>query len=288
MNLKTEFYITAIRKRTDSKTLLDDISLLREFKLVKNSPLFWRADPFLLSLEENDYLFVEIGNKITGKGSLAFARIDDGKVKYGFKRCSSEKFHMSFPNVFAQDGKIFMIPETKRDNCLALYRCDNLNEGFEKTKVLISDVNVVDSTFYKNYILCYSNSSDLPFLHFYQASSFLESPYNLFFSIEDKNKKLRAAGNIFINKNGDLILPTQNCEKGYGKGLIFNKLVIGDSKPSISPILEISCEKASKLLKRKVVGIHTYNSNQKYEVIDIKVEKFSIIGLIGKIFYRLK
>ena len=288
MNLKTQFYITAIRKRIDSNTLLDDVSLLKDFKLVKNNLFFWRADPFLLTVGENDYLFVEIGNKITGKGSLAFARIDNGKIKHKFKRCAFERFHMSFPNVFVLDGKICMIPETKRDNCLALYSCSNLNEGFKKTKVLIGNVSVVDSTFFNNYLLCYNNSTDLPFLQFYKTKSFLESSYELFLSIEDKNKKLRAAGNIFIAKNGDLILPTQNCEKGYGKGLIFNKLFLDDLKTSISPMLEISCEKASKLLKRKVVGIHTYNSNQQYEVVDIKVEKFSIIGLIGKIFNRLK
>lgn len=288
MKLKTEFYLTAIRKRVNLNSILDDRTLLKDFKIIKNNFLFWKADPFLLKFENNDYLFVEIGNKITGKGSLAFTKIDNGEVRNKFNRCSFEKFHMSFPNVFALNNAIYMIPETKRDSCLALYNWDNLHNCFEKEKVLIGNVNVVDSTFFENYIFCYNNSTDLSTLDIYKASKFLDIPYNLFFSIQDRNKKLRAAGNIFVNKNGDLVLPTQNCENGYGKGLIFNKLYITDSKCTVSSMFEISCEVATELMGLNVVGIHTYNSNENYEVIDIKIERFSLIGLAGKIFNKLK
>lgn len=90
---------------------------------------------------------------------------------------------------------------------------------------------------------------------------------------------VRGAGHI-IASEAVLIRPSQNCGRGYGESLIFNYGCVQNGmyqeKRSIQVVppgyqksageVEVSCEG----LKGYCSGLHTYNTNSNYEVIDLR------------------
>jgi hypothetical protein len=79
------------------------------------------ADPFLLRRDGLWNLFFEVWNADTNRGELAHATSEDGlRWTYG-SVVLREPFHLSYPHVFAYEGRTYMIPETREANAIRLY-----------------------------------------------------------------------------------------------------------------------------------------------------------------------
>lgn len=81
------------------------------------------ADPFLLGRPDALYLFFEAWNSDRDRGELAFSTsVDEGRTwQYGGVMLR-EPFHLSYPQVFEWGGEVWMIPETRQDRSVRLYR----------------------------------------------------------------------------------------------------------------------------------------------------------------------
>lgn len=95
------------------------------------------ADPFLLLEGGHWYLFFEVWNGDTDRGEVAFATSEDGlNWNYGAV-VLREPFHLSYPQVFAWDGELYMIPETRQSESVRLYRATAWPGGWQCIRTLL-------------------------------------------------------------------------------------------------------------------------------------------------------
>ena len=102
-------------------------------------------------------------------------------------------------------------------------------------------------------------------------------------SITDQYNVLRPAGNVFTLKN-EKILPTQDCSKYYGGAIIFNSINTDNGLSVIEKFRLTPEDIIREIGIKNCIGCHTYNFNDKIEVIDVVIRHFSFGGL----FYKIK
>ena len=59
-------------------------------------------------------------------------------------------FHLSYPNVFEYDGRIYMMPESGHNNDIRLYEMAEDLQSCRFVKSLIEGANFVDSTIFRH------------------------------------------------------------------------------------------------------------------------------------------
>jgi len=55
-------------------------------------------------------------------------------------------YHLSYPCVFEWQDEVYMIPETRADRSIQLYRCTEFPGEWELDTVLLDDLNATDAT----------------------------------------------------------------------------------------------------------------------------------------------
>ncbi len=264
----------ALRKR-NGKTLYQGNT--EGFSIIPNSIRYWRADPFLLTHHGNDYLFVEMFDRWKKKGVLGVCRIRNGRCGR-FKICLELPWHLSYPCVFESKTGLYMIPECYQSGEVWIYRCTDFPCKWEREQRILSGY-AVDTTPYGEKWL----------------TTIFESPDarvndNLWLLTADGKKELlkqrdfvaRGAGHI-IHHEGECIRPSQNCMGSYGSNIQFNRIrCSNDGKYQEDVLLQIyapdaTCAQDGLRLtckgagKTKYNGVHTYNLNESYEVIDLRI-----------------
>lgn len=286
MPFKSQTYFLGIREHHNT-FLFEETSFIKEFVFLKNSPLHYYADPFLFSINGIHYIFCERINKITHKGSIVYTIINKSNRQRFFK-LSNEKFHMSFPFVFTKNNCVYLIPETSEDSTVSLYYFDVFPSKISKAKVLMNNSKMVDSVLFHNYLFTYSisNKKETRF-QIYNCSDDLNVE-NLLFDYIDFECNKRGAGCVFEYKNS-FIYPTQIGKPSYGYGILFNYVKFNNKMaPTLTPFKSINAIDVSRHFGKQVNGIHTYNRDDVYEVVDFDISIFSFLGLIGKIVRKIR
>lgn len=97
----------------------------------------------------------------------------------------------------------------------------------------------------------------------------------------------RLAGKTFF-ENNQLIRVAQDCQDGYGTKLHFNNIMkLSEDEYEEEMFRTISVEDIIVDSKERFCGIHTYNSDDCYEVIDLKNPNRIRIGNILNIMWRI-
>ena len=95
---------------------LDDLKIVKSILSSKNfidlNPIVIEADPFLFVKDDTLYLFYEEQRGNKGKGILKMTSTQDLKTWTTDVVILEELFHLSYPNVFEYDGRIYMMPES--------------------------------------------------------------------------------------------------------------------------------------------------------------------------------
>ena len=285
MNLKSYEFQLAIRMIKNSAFLYRDKNVLLEYHFIKNPIFRWLADPFLFEYNGKHYIFAESASRITGKGKLVYSEININNIKKcKWKKCLNKKYHLSFPNIYKKNGIIIMVPESYQDKCVAKYVLSNENnfDSWIKTSEIVSNVSYVDTIAFEKYYVSYDISSSMNSLKLLSANG------KILDFVNDIDLSLRPAGKMFINDK-NYIFVSQNCKKIYGEGLFFNFFSVDNNKMKIKQFYSIDFNDLNRILNKKdFVGIHTYNFDSKFEIVDVRIERFDIIGLLGKIFEKAK
>lgn len=265
----------AIRKR-EGKTLYEGNG--DGFYIVPNSVRYWRADPFLFTHCDQDYLFVEMFDRWKKKGVLGVSRIRNGKCGR-FKVCLDLPWHLSYPCVFENKSGIYMVPECYQSEEVAIYRCTNFPLKWEKDSCILKGIAVDTTPYGEKWLTTRFPSLDERVNN------------NLWLITADGKTKLlkqedfcaRGAGHIIRHSQNEYIRPSQNCAESYGNNIQFNRILCENGEeykeeaflsiyaPHAQSGQDVLCVDSKKMGKRKYNGIHTYNLNAKYEVIDLKV-----------------
>lgn len=271
-------YAIAFRRRK-GKALYENESYGDGFILIKNTFRYWMADPFLIKYHGVNYLFAELYDKKHSKGVIGYAKLRGNRCGR-FHICLKEKYHLSYPCVFYRDGNIYMIPETAGNNEATLYEASDFPKKWKKVKTVCGQA-CVDTTPFR-----YQNEN----YYFTTIVNEHSSDDNLFLINEKSgeckqllkdNLCLRSAGNVIFEKD-NMIRPSQD-DTVYGDAVIFNRVVNFSVnsyeeipfKRVLSPNSETNGENicVSVLNNTKNIqfnGLHTYNINDDYEVIDLR------------------
>ncbi|MFX1384036.1 MAG: hypothetical protein ACFFBP_16485 [Promethearchaeota archaeon] len=233
------------------------------------------ADPFGLIFKDRNYIIFERFFYKNIHGEISYFEI----TKKGFigpKNIISKPFHLSYPCVFEYENDIYCIPETVEISKVILYKSINFPNDWEKVKVLIDNVKVVDSTFFKYnekfWLACseFENVFNTNLILYYSDNLFGPWSAHPLNPVKIDIRSSRPAGNLFLY-NGRLIRPAQDCSQEYGQRIILNeilKLTTTEFKERM--IKSVKLEEREKFNK----GIHTISSFNNSTLIDGKRFKF--------------
>jgi hypothetical protein len=230
---------------------------------------FW-ADPFLVKSNNELFLFFE-ELKSNNVGCISCLVLDKNleiKVK---NIIIDEDHHLSFPNVFIENGIYYMIPESSANNNLNIYECINFPFKWQFHSQLISNIRLIDPVmiFHENRYWIFGNkvadfendNNEKLFLYYSDElfsgnwSAHIQNPI-----ITDINLA-RNAGKIYL-EDSKLFRVSQNCSNQYGQNIVINEILnlsITDYKEV--KIKEINCPKNFK-------GMHTLNVLDDISVVD--------------------
>ena len=236
----------------------------------------WWADPFVCHHEGRDYCFVELMSSYRLHGEIAVAEIEDDKIG-DFKVVISEPFHMSFPNVFKWDNQWYMLPETNHGNQVRLYRAVNFPYVWELDAVLLEGERLVDHALFPVAGGFYALSNDIT----EEAKAF-----NRFFYLDMERKSfaefhpqgdwsdVRPGGNFYC-RHGKWYHVLQDGVLAYGDYLHvyevdeFTSETFREHEVDSIHVNDLQYENDNGKLEH----IHTFNCNEKYEVIDLQYPK---------------
>ena len=233
---------------------------------------YW-ADPFLIEEDDKQYLFFEVLPFDTKLGHLSCLEILGKNSFTEPVKILSRPYHLSYPNVFEFEGEYYMVPETGDNARIELYRSVSFPFEWEYKYSLMENISAFDSTFieYEGVWWLFATvaevegSSTTEELHLFYSDSPLSqswvshpaNPINTFAS------SARPAGKIF-KEGGELYRPSQNCAGSYGAGLNICKIVTLNKQEYKEEIVTSFVPDWDPSL----TGLHTFNFNKKYTVID--------------------
>ena len=269
-----------------------------EVTLLKNTWRYWCADPFLFEYNQTTYVFMEVYDKIKQRGFIGYRIIDENGKASKICSCLNIDKHMSYPFIYECDGNIYMMPECYQNNKLVIYRAEKFPNEWVEDQVILDDVKVCDSNIVemegKQY-LATLKIHGMPYqydemsLYCFGKDGWIPCVNN---PVVVGAEKARNGGAYFKYKE-QLVRPAQNCVDSYGENLSFQKV------KEISE--EEYCEEEiSKLYigdvvvrnsKKRFDGIHTFNTNGKYDVIDLRrknaIQTAHFVGLLIGKFKRI-
>lgn len=282
--MNEKMYSVAIRKRLDidDHFWFHENYKFNECKLDTCNGRYWFADPFLYEKDDKIYLFYEAFDLIEHKGKEAYSIMGDDGTWSTPCIIIDEAYHLSFPYIFDYDGDTYIMPEMCGDYSLKLYKAIEFPDKWMIANTVIPDVFACDSVIvekagnrflltnemYHNvpnnqYASCYVKNYIYPMDGLYVCGDGIK--------ISEGDYGIRNAGKTFMQA-GKLYRIGQDCrERMYGRGMVLFE--IESIQPYIEKIVNCwSCEDLEKHIARKsderIVGSHTYNFSEHYEIID--------------------
>jgi hypothetical protein len=250
------------------KAFNPDINWLRTDSLDK-----FYADPFLLSSKNGDLniLFEEYPfSENYGKISLLTLG-KDFKPKKNKVLLDTES-HLSYPFVFIENNRTYIFPESAQKGKLSCYEYDTESES------LIFLLDILDQPLRDSTILKHDNKywifgtlSDMGIdyeLHIYVSDHIL-GPYAPHPANPVKNglNGTRSAGK-FIEIDGIIYRPTQNCQNSYGESITINKITELNMESVIEePYMTINID-TNRKCNHDIRSIHTINVLENNIVVD--------------------
>lgn len=267
--MKPEFWTIAYRKRQGASTLLSDVKT--PFKVIPNNWRYWYADPHLICRDGKTWVFAEAYDRILRRGVISCSSItESGPTPWTV--VLKQPYHLSYPHLLCSGEDVYMIPESYVGNEIAVFKAVHFPDHWEKTAVLKTGDEPVDSTVFhfggQRWMLTMIMSGGVDRLMLYALSD--DGELGEGFCVREADTNVRPAGHLFWS--GDkLIRPAQDCTESYGCALNFYEVVnvtAGGYEEKL--IRKIYPEEVNSNLKDAPQGLHTYNFTDSYEVIDFK------------------
>jgi hypothetical protein len=262
--------------------------LQEEYSICKSPQGEYCADPFILDVNGVDYIFCEQYRMDRRKGCIGYFQFIDGvPVNKGI--IIEKPYHLSYPCVFNYQDVIYMIPESSENKTVELYKAVEFPYRWEFKHVLLAGQSYVDTTVITNedeiHFLTYHCLGDGYVLEKYALADNLLSANKItekFFAMNTG----RGAGAVYYDLSGSRIRPSQNCIRNYGESIIFNRVIRDDELYEEETIEKLTKCDVKISQSKNVVGIHTFASNEKYEVIDLFTRRLDCTFTLGNIIAK--
>ena len=246
------------------------------------------ADPFLLfSKDENLKILLEDFSFDENYGKISLMTLDRSFKQVNYKILLDTKNHISYPFIFTENNKTYIFPEAGRSGKLSCYEYDPLNESIDFLQDIV-DLPLCDSSVLKQNgkYWIFGTLSEI------EADTKRITDYKLYVFFSDRLlgpyvphpgnpiksglNGTRQAGN-FIEVDGIIYRPTQNCERLYGESITINKVTeLNEINVVEEPYMTICINKKNRY-NYGMHTIHTINVMNDIVVIDGKRWTFSPI-----------
>ena len=260
------------------------------FEPIPNSFRFWAADPFLFEYkrtgkETEIYIFAELYDYLHGKGTIGYCkRKADGSFTK-WKQVIREPWHLSFPNIHAVDGEIYMVPESYQNNELYVYRAVAFPDKWEKCHVLSKNIVCADTVFLRDHheefgITLRMNRKE--HVNCMQVFSIVDGSAVNFRTITSDMLFARNAGKIIFDGEKRYRV-FQDCTGSYGKRIGFAEIEQISNETYTEKIVRYVGVEDIKIRGNRpqsIQGMHTYNCTEKYECVDWKFDDRSVLGVL--------
>jgi len=258
-------------------------------KIIPDSSVF-QADPFIVFNNDKYYVFYEELKFENYHGYLMVAELDLANNKLiNEKVILKQEHHLSFPNVFEENGRYYMIPECANSHCVDLYECTNFPYQWDKKQTLIDNIEAVDTTPLKTDNGWYLFTTEITKgadcndeLSIYKSSDLFNAPFTKLYDepvISDVTNA-RMAGH-FIKRDDELFRVSQNCGKRYGHQAHINKVL---------QIEEGYKEERVDTLKADfgALGFHTFNQDHDIMIGDMEIARLDGYSLKRFVWGNIK
>ena len=229
------------------------------------------ADPLLIEKNGKTWLFLEDYRYADRRAVISCAEISvDGSIGEPIE-VLRRPYHLSYPFLFEHCGEMYMIPETKQNQTVELYRAVSFPYQWVLERVLMESVFAVDCTLHEDsgkfWLFTglsngrYSNCDEL-------ALFFADSPFGPWklhpqSPVVADVRRARPGGAIFRD-NRQLIRPSQDCSKAYGYALCFSEITVLNEME----YQERLCGRIEPHWVKCNLGTHTYTRSRELEAID--------------------
>jgi len=229
------------------------------------------ADPFLFRERGKDWLFVEEFDYRTRKGVISCAQVT-GSVTTSLTPVLVRPYHLSYPFVFRSENTVYLLPETGGNRTVELYQARSFPFEWVLWRVLLQDIALYDATLlrYQDRWWIFGAVADNGGSTYDELAIFyshrLEGPWlaHSLNPVKSDCRSARPAGRIIMRDNR-LLRPAQDCESGYGAGLVW--LEIEELTPDRFGERELARWTGAEL---GADGTHTFNCEGELNAIDLR------------------
>jgi hypothetical protein len=239
-------------------------------RLVPPIDRFW-ADPFPITVNGRHYIFFEELPFASGKGHISVVEVDAaGKVSEP-KRVLERDYHLSYPFLVEDGGRLYMIPETASNRTVEIYRCVEFPHRWKLERVLLRDLWCADATLHRDgdrwwmFASCCVDGGEVnDELNLFHAESLLGDwrPHRRN-PVRSDVRGARPAGRIFAHE-GELYRPGQVCTPIYGAAIALNRITRldehGYAEEEVQRITPVGTG---------LIGMHTINRAGTFSVTDV-------------------
>lgn len=257
----------------------DEFKALKKFKEIKNPKGRFFADPFIFSSNKRDIIFVEDYSFKNEKGCISAIEIKNNKDKF-LGVVLEEDFHLSFPFVFKNENKIYMVPESAGSDQIRLYECIQFPMKWKFKCTLMDNISAVDTIIIKKEDIWFmltnicsakidNHSSELHIFYSYNLFSNEWSPIKQTNPVIFDSRKARNGG-IFFNKGNIYRVNQVQTPETYGYSLKINLI----KKIDKFIYEEQTIDEIKPFFKKDICGTHHFHSYEGISVIDFHRKKF--------------
>ena len=232
------------------------------------------ADPFIFTANDGsiNILYEDFSMTDDSKyGTLRLAKLNEKLDLISDKEIMDAKSHLSYPFVFKENGKTYIIPESRQQNKVSCYEYDFETDSLINEKVIIDNLPLLDSTIvkYNNKYWLFCTFGDQKFEHsklYIHYADSIDGPWQAHTSNPVKyNLRGSRPGGALVQVDGQLYRPAQNCKDYYGQSLVINRITeLTETSFKEEEYFELLPQKECKFNR----GIHTINAADGVIVID--------------------
>lgn len=241
-------------------------------KIMPPKDRLW-ADPHVIRKEDRYFIFIEELIFKNRKGHIAVMEMDlQGNYTDPVLVLETDH-HLSYPFVFSQDEKYYMIPESGHNRTIDLYECVEFPFRWKFKMSLIENVRAVDTTlfFHNGKWWLFTGLAEIEGAYpevelflFYadvlHTTQWQSHPLN---PIVSDVSSARPAGKLFI-QDGRIYRPSQDCSKNYGYGFNINEIL----RLSETEYFEKKAAAVKPDWDKQLIAAHTYTSEEGLVIID--------------------
>ncbi len=253
------------------------------FDLLENPKDGWLADPFLFEFDGDTYIFAEKWSYIKQKGEIVFSKYLSG-CSLKWSTIIEEDYHLSYPYIWKDKNGIHIMPESCGANQVSIYTAIEFPYSW-KRELSYSLGPVADSTMFwpktnqsERWVFTYGCEGIWKDkLIRYKLNGDMIGARRMI----TRNKKISRPAGKFIVEGSTWYRVAQNGLENYGTGLVFlqiDECSEDNYRETIALERDFREMKVNKQLN--VIGMHTYNRVNQWEVVDFRIKKFNLINML--------